>query len=94
MTIAYGKIGRDGDLYYTIVVEPPSSAESFEEVLVITSLTENQKASSEDIAKADDQDSSLTGGSGDSTSTPSDSGSSGASDRAEGSSASDRQSTR
>ena len=85
---------NDGDLYYTIVVEPPSSAESFEEVLVITSLTENQKASSEDIAKADDQDSSLTGGSGDSTSTPSDSGSSGASDRAEGSSASDRQSTR
>lgn len=85
---------NDGDLYYTIVVEPPSSAESFEEVLVITSLTENQKASSEDIAKADDQDSSLTGGAGDSTSTPSDSGSSGASDRAEGSSASDRQSTR
>ena len=85
---------NDGDLYYSIVVEPPSSAESFEEVLVITSLTENQKASSEDIAKADDQDSSLTGGSGDSTSTPSDSGSSGASDRAEGSSASDRQSTR
>lgn len=85
---------NDGDLYYTIVVEPPSSAESFEEVLVITSLTENQKANSEDIAKADDQDSSLTGGSGDSTSTPSDSGSSGASDRAEGSSASDRQSTR
>ena len=87
-------VKNDGDLYYTIVVEPPSSAESFEEVLVITSLTENQKASSEDIAKADDQDSSLTGGSGDSTSTPSDSGSSGASDRAEGSSASDRQSTR
>ena len=85
---------NDGDLYYTIVVEPPSSAESFEEVLVITSLTENQKANSEDIAKAADQDSSLTGGSGDSTSTPSDSGSSGASDRAEGSSASDRQSTR
>lgn len=85
---------NDGDLYYTIVVEPPSSAESFEEVLVITSLTENQKANSEDIAKADDQDSSLTGGSGDSTSTPSDSGSSGVSDRAEGSSASDRQSTR
>ena len=85
---------NDGDLYYTIVVEPPSSAESFEEVLVITSLTENQKASSEDIAKADDQDSSLTSNAGETTSMPRDSESSGTSGVADGSSASDSQGTR
>lgn len=49
-----------GSMYYSIEVEPFSSAESFEEVLVITSLTENQKATAEDVAEADRQDS--TGG--------------------------------
>ncbi len=47
-----------GSLYYDIEVEPLSSAESFEEVLVITSLTEDQKATSQDVAEADAQDSS------------------------------------
>lgn len=45
-----------GSLYYEIEVEPLASAESFEEVLVITSLTEDQKATSDDVAEADLQD--------------------------------------
>lgn len=45
-----------GSLYYVIEVEPLSTAESFEEVLVITSLTEDQKATAEDVAEADAQD--------------------------------------
>ncbi|MBP3892976.1 MAG: rod shape-determining protein MreC [Atopobiaceae bacterium] len=45
-----------GSLYYEIEVEPLSSTESFEEVLVITSLTEDQKATAEDVAEADKQD--------------------------------------
>lgn len=49
-----------GSMYYSIEVEPLSAAESFEEVLVITSLTEDQKATAEDVAEADKQDS--TGG--------------------------------
>ena len=44
----------DNDLYYTIVVEAASSVENQEEVLVITSLTEEQTASSEDIEAAND----------------------------------------
>ena len=47
-----------GSLYYEIEVEPLSSAESFEEVLVITSLTEDQKATAADVAEADQQDAS------------------------------------
>lgn len=47
-----------GSMYYSIEVEPLSSAESFEEVLVITSLTDEQKATAEDVAQADAQDSS------------------------------------
>lgn len=43
-------------LYYEIEVEPLSSTESFEEVLVITSLTEDQKATAQDVAEADLQD--------------------------------------
>ncbi|MDI9590503.1 MAG: rod shape-determining protein MreC [Acidobacteriota bacterium] len=50
-----------GSLYYEIEVEPLSSAESFEEVLVITSLTEDQKATSEDVAEADKQDTAAGG---------------------------------
>ena len=44
----------DNDLYYTIVVEAASSVENQEEVLVITSLTEEQTATSEDIEAAND----------------------------------------
>ncbi len=45
-----------GSLYYVIEVEPLSTTESFEEVLVITSLTEDQQATTEDVAEADSQD--------------------------------------
>jgi rod shape-determining protein MreC len=45
-----------GSLYYEIEVEPLSSTEGFEEVLVITSLTEDQKATTADVAEADQQD--------------------------------------
>lgn len=45
-----------GALYLDIVVEPFSHAENYEEVLVITSLTEEQRATAEDIAAADAQD--------------------------------------
>lgn len=49
-----------GSLYYEIEVEPISSVQSFEEVLVITSLTEEQKATAEDVAEADRQGSTTT----------------------------------
>ena len=52
----------DGALYYDIEVAPASSTENFEEVLVITSLTEEQEASSQDIAEADSQDAAVVGG--------------------------------
>ena len=45
-----------GSLYFEVEVEPLSTAESFEEVLVITSLTEDQKATAADVAEADRQD--------------------------------------
>lgn len=45
-----------GKLYYDIEVGALSTTENNEEVLVITSLTEGQEASSEDIAAADAQD--------------------------------------
>ena len=38
------------------MVEPLSHAENYEEVLVITSLTEEQRAGADDIAAADAQD--------------------------------------
>ena len=47
-----------GAPYYDIVVEPLSSAESLEEVLVITSVTAEQQATAEDIAEADAQETS------------------------------------
>ena len=47
-----------GAAYLTIVVEPFAHAENYEEVLVITSLTEEQRATADDIAAADAQDSS------------------------------------
>ena len=40
------------DVYYTIVVRPVSSAESDEEVLVVTSIDEDQLATDEDVASA------------------------------------------
>ena len=46
----------DGAQYYTIVVEPFAHANNLEEVLVITSLSEGQTATSEDIAEADAQE--------------------------------------
>lgn len=47
-----------GALYYTIVVEPFSGAGSgnYEEVLVVTSLTDAQQATADDIAEADQQE--------------------------------------
>lgn len=44
-----------GSLYYTIVVEPYGNVSTNEEVMVITSLSEEQKASADDIAEADKQ---------------------------------------
>ena len=44
-----------GDLYLTITVELYAEVESAEEVLVITSLTEDQQADADDIAEADAQ---------------------------------------
>ena len=45
-----------GSTYYTIVVEPFTPVNNLEEVLVVTSLTEEQEATSEDIAAADAAD--------------------------------------
>jgi len=50
----------DGALYYTITVEPFSTAESYEEVLVITALNEDQQATADDIAEADEQEETIT----------------------------------
>ena len=50
-----------GALYYTIVVEPFGTVSSNEEVMVITSLSEEQKATAEDISEADKQNTSSTG---------------------------------
>ncbi|MFC2670629.1 rod shape-determining protein MreC [Lancefieldella parvula] len=44
-----------GSLYYTIVIEPYGNISSNEEVMVITSLSEEQKATADDIAEADKQ---------------------------------------
>lgn len=51
----------DGALYYTISVTPAATTESYEEVLVITSLTSGQSATSDDIAEADAQEGMSTG---------------------------------
>lgn len=55
---------NDDSIYYDIVVNPLSGTENYEEVLVITSLTDDQQATSDDIASADAQDSgaNVTGG--------------------------------
>ena len=54
---------HSGALYLDIQVQLLSTTENYEEVLVITSLTEGQEATSEDIAAADAQDSAMAGGS-------------------------------
>lgn len=59
-----------GSLYLEVTVEPFASTENFEEVLVITSLTDGQQASADNIASADAQESgsaSATSGSTDSS---------------------------
>lgn len=81
-----------GALYYQIVVEPFSTADtgSFEEVLIVTSLTDEQQATADDIAEADEQEtaeasanasgtSSGSGGSSSDTSSGGDASSSGGS---------------
>lgn len=45
-----------GSLYLDVVVEPFAHTESFEEVLVITSLTQEQQANAQDISEADAQE--------------------------------------
>lgn len=47
-------------IYYDIVVDPLAGTENYEEVLVITSLTDDQQATADDIASADSQDSGDT----------------------------------
>ena len=42
------------DTYYTIIVNPASRTENNEEVLVITSLTEEQTATDDEVASAND----------------------------------------
>ena len=49
-----------GSLYYTIVIEPYGNVSTNEEVMVITSLSEEQKATSDDIAEADKQNTPVT----------------------------------
>ena len=63
-----------GAVYLEILVEPYAHAETSEEVLVITSLTEEQQATAEDIVAADAQD--ATSGAGGSDSSEPDDGSS------------------
>ncbi|MBM6688165.1 rod shape-determining protein MreC [Collinsella tanakaei] len=58
---------RDNDVYYDIVVRTSASIENNEEVLVITALSDDQRATDEDIAAANDIDSVQTStGDGDS----------------------------
>lgn len=79
----------DGALYYTIDVQPFTSTESYEEVLVITSLTEDQMATAEDIAAADSQEvasNSATASSADASSTDSSSTDTTSTDTADGTS--------
>ena len=72
-----------GSIYYTIVIEPYGNVSSNEEVMVITSLSEEQKATADDIAEntptatdsdskdKDSKDSSSSNSSSGSTSTTS-----------------------
>ena len=49
-----------GSLYYTIVIEPYGNVSTNEEVMVIMSLSEEQKATADDIAEADKQNTPVT----------------------------------
>ena len=49
-----------GSMYYTITVKAFSSTGSFEEVLVITALKQDQKATADDAAAANKQDTSAS----------------------------------
>ena len=51
---------RDNDVYYDIVVRTSASTENNEEVLVIAALSDDQRATDEDIAAANDIDSVQT----------------------------------
>lgn len=83
-----------GALYYDIVVEPYSTADSYEEVWVVTSLTSDQQASVDDIAEADAQQSSgETSTSSDSSSTDGSGSSDSSSSQGSGSSSSTSSST-
>lgn len=62
-------------IYYDIVVEPLSGTENYEEVLVITSLTDDRQATEEDISAADAQDSGESSNGNDNTNTNSNEGS-------------------
>lgn len=62
-----------GSLYLDIVVEPFAHTESFEEVLVITSLTQEQQATAQDISEADAQEGASSTPSADSSQDSSDS---------------------
>lgn len=64
-----------GALYYDIVVEPFSGAGSgnYEEVLVVTSLTDGQQATAEDIEEADGQETAEASANASSSSDDSDS---------------------
>lgn len=73
-------VREENATYYTITVTPASSdTENNEEVLVITSLTSDQQASDEEVARANDapQGTSRTSGSGSSGSTDNSGSSSG-----------------
>ena len=74
-----------GSMYYDIEVEALASAESFEEVLVITSLTEDQKATAEDVAEADAQDAAADNAQGTSKKSDADDGASTGEDDSTGS---------
>ena len=76
-----------GSMYYTIVVEPYAHTENAEEVLVITSLTDSQVATSEDVASADSQETSASSSSA-SEDSNSDADSSGSGSSSSGSSSS------
>lgn len=81
-----------GSMYYTIVVEPYAHTENAEEVLVITSLTDSQVATSEDVASADSQETSA-GSSSASEDSNSDADSSGSGSSSSGSSSSSASTT-
>lgn len=51
-----------GSTYYSIVVEPYARLDNLEEVLVITSLTEEQQATSEEIEESDALDKAAVSG--------------------------------